>query len=262
MATTNQLLDVLKQIGLNLYERRLWLALLSRGNSTAGELSKISKVPHSRTYDILQSLADRGFILIQPGRPLRYVALKPSEAFERAKKKISEDAELAKERIANLQKSPILKDLEQIYKNSLKVTEPAQLSGVLHGRHAFHRQFGTLLDGAKRHVSIVGNASFLKEIAEKHGETIKRAARNGVKIRIVAPPNAELDNDLGSVVDLKTSSKSTEMRLALIDDNHVMFALTNDKETHPTQDITMWAQSGHASSKLFMPMFERIWNED
>ena len=45
----------LKDFGLNTYEARLWTALLSRGVSTAGELSDISNVPRSRTYDVLES---------------------------------------------------------------------------------------------------------------------------------------------------------------------------------------------------------------
>lgn len=39
MIVSQAVLDELKQIGLNLYERKLWVALLSRGTSTAGELS-------------------------------------------------------------------------------------------------------------------------------------------------------------------------------------------------------------------------------
>jgi len=36
MLATPKVMDALKNIGLNLYERRLWVALLARGTSTAG----------------------------------------------------------------------------------------------------------------------------------------------------------------------------------------------------------------------------------
>ena len=45
---------------LNLYEVRIWTALLSRGVSTAGELSDIGHVPRSRAYDVLESLEKKG----------------------------------------------------------------------------------------------------------------------------------------------------------------------------------------------------------
>ena len=45
MVASARALDALKTIGLNKYERNLWVALLSRGSATAGELSDISNVP-------------------------------------------------------------------------------------------------------------------------------------------------------------------------------------------------------------------------
>ena len=45
-----------RYFSLNLYEVKIWTALLSRGVSTAGELSDIANVPRSRSYDVLESL--------------------------------------------------------------------------------------------------------------------------------------------------------------------------------------------------------------
>ena len=84
----HEVMDALKTIGLNLYERKLWVALLSKGIATAGELADLSNVPRSRCYDVLESLADKGFVIIQPSKPMRYVAIKPKEALERAKRRL------------------------------------------------------------------------------------------------------------------------------------------------------------------------------
>ena len=62
---SQQTLDALKGIGLNLYERKLYASLLARGTSTAGELSEMATVPRSRSYDVLESLADKGFVVVQ-----------------------------------------------------------------------------------------------------------------------------------------------------------------------------------------------------
>ena len=56
---------------LNLYEVKIWTALLSRGVSTAGELSDIANVPRSRTYDVLESLEKKGFIIMKLGKPIK-----------------------------------------------------------------------------------------------------------------------------------------------------------------------------------------------
>lgn len=85
MLASTKVLDTLKGIGLNLYERKLWVALLARGTSTAGELSEIANVPRSRAYDVLQSLAEKGFVVVQTGKPIKYVAVSPEESLDRAK---------------------------------------------------------------------------------------------------------------------------------------------------------------------------------
>ena len=68
MVATTKTLDALKSIGLNLYERKIFVALLARGVATAGELSQIANVPRSRSYDILESLADKGFVVAEHHR--------------------------------------------------------------------------------------------------------------------------------------------------------------------------------------------------
>ena len=62
MIVQKEFLDQLKDFGLNSYERKLWIALLSRGVSSAGELSDISSVPRSRAYDVLESLEKKDLL--------------------------------------------------------------------------------------------------------------------------------------------------------------------------------------------------------
>src|SRR3989338_1490488 len=82
-----------RYFSLNLYEAKIWTALLSRGVSTAGELSDIANVPRSRSYDVLESLEKKGFVIMKPGKPIKYLAVPPKEVLENIKKKIGEDRE-------------------------------------------------------------------------------------------------------------------------------------------------------------------------
>ena len=89
MIVNAEFLSRLRKIfDLNLYEVKVWTSLLSRGVSTAGELSTISDVPRSRTYDILESLEKKGFIVMKIGKPIKFVALKPEEVIERVKRNL------------------------------------------------------------------------------------------------------------------------------------------------------------------------------
>src|SRR3989338_5493561 len=88
MVVSTEALDALKGIGLNLYERKIFVALLAKGIATAGEVSSIAKVPRSRSYDILESLAEKGFVILQPSKPIKYVALEPKDALDRSKQNL------------------------------------------------------------------------------------------------------------------------------------------------------------------------------
>jgi len=94
----------LKNLGLNSYEVKIWTALLSRGVSTAGELSDIANVPRSRSYDVLESLEKKGFVKTKNGKPARYTAISPSEALENTKKNTQETAS------EEIKKNPALPD--------------------------------------------------------------------------------------------------------------------------------------------------------
>ena len=68
---------------LNIYEVKVWTALLSRGVAAAGELADISGVPRSRSYDVLENLEKKGFIVMKLGKPIKYIAVKPEEILKR-----------------------------------------------------------------------------------------------------------------------------------------------------------------------------------
>ena len=150
MVASSKTLDSLKAIGLNKYERNLWAALLSRGNSTAGELSDRSNVPRSRCYDVLESLAARGFIVIQPGKPMKYAAIHPKEALERAKRKIQSEAIEMTNKMDRLVKSDSIKELERLYKDNIKTIKPEDLTGALKGRYAMAQQLDSMFKKAKK----------------------------------------------------------------------------------------------------------------
>ena len=102
MIVGKEFLGKLKDFGLNSYEVKLWVALLSRGVSTAGELSDIANVPRSRTYDVLESLEKKGFIILKIGKPIKYMAIEPQRVVEVLKKNIHSEAATRAEMVENL----------------------------------------------------------------------------------------------------------------------------------------------------------------
>jgi HTH-type transcriptional regulator, sugar sensing transcriptional regulator len=269
MVASSRTLDMLKTIGLNKYERNLWVALLSRGASTAGELSDISNVPRSRCYDVLESLADKGFIVIQPGKPLKYAAIHPREALDRVKKKIHQDAIETGDKIDRLVKSDAIKELEKLHKDNIKVSKPEDLAGALKGRYAVMQQMETMMKNAKKSIKLVTTEAGLKELHDNHSNHLKKAAESGVKIQIAAPitkNTLEIAKNLSrfaSVRNIQDVEKIENVggRLFMTDGEEFIVGLTDDEKTHPTQDVALWTQSSHASSNVFEPMFELVWQQ-
>ncbi|MEM5872973.1 MAG: helix-turn-helix domain-containing protein, partial [Candidatus Aenigmatarchaeota archaeon] len=83
MVINEELVSKIKAIfGLNTYEAKIWLALLAKGNATASELADLADIPRSRAYDILESLEKKGFTIMKLGKPIRYMAVPPSDVIE------------------------------------------------------------------------------------------------------------------------------------------------------------------------------------
>jgi len=93
MLVQKETLNELRQrFKLNIYEVKIWTALLSRGIAAASELADISGVPRSRCYDVLESLEKKGFIIMKIGKPIKYIAVEPEVVVERVKKKLQDEA--------------------------------------------------------------------------------------------------------------------------------------------------------------------------
>src|SRR3989339_76530 len=124
MIVKEELLSKLRRyFSLNIYEVKIWTALLSKGVSSAGELSDISNVPRSRSYDVLESLEKKGFVIMKLGKPIKYIAVNPADVIERVKKRIKEEADEGVKYMEKLQGSDILKELDLLHKQGADLIE-------------------------------------------------------------------------------------------------------------------------------------------
>ena len=87
MIVKQELVNKVKNyFNLNIYETKVWLALLTKGVASAGEIAEMSGVPRSRTYDVLESLEKQGFAMQKIGKPVKYFAIKPTNVIYKLKK--------------------------------------------------------------------------------------------------------------------------------------------------------------------------------
>ena len=68
---------VLTGMGLNEYQASALSYLLFLGETKATTLSKVSNIPASRVYDVLNDLVRMGYVMKRPGRPSLYESHSP-----------------------------------------------------------------------------------------------------------------------------------------------------------------------------------------
>jgi HTH-type transcriptional regulator, sugar sensing transcriptional regulator len=261
MIVKEEFLSRLRKIfDLNLYEVKVWTALISRGISTAGELSNISDVPRSRTYDILETLEKKGFIVMKLGKPIKFVALKPEEVIERVKKNLVKSADEKSKRLERLKGEDILEELNSLFTQGVKFVEPADLSGSVKGRQNVYNHLDMMIRDAEKTITIVTTAPGLNRKLEALMPSLEKAKKRGVVIRIATQID---DSNKHAVKDLSAVAERRHMhqmrgRFAIVDGQQLLFMVLDDADVHPNYDVAIWLSTEFLASAMEQ-LFEAAW---
>ena len=250
-----------RYFALNLYEVKIWTALLSRGVSTAGELSDIANVPRSRSYDVLESLEKKGFVVMKLGKPIKYIAVPPAEVLERVKKNVKEDAHDRIKRLEELKGTDVIGELNTLHSQGVELVEPSDLSGSLRGRHNLYNHLELTMRNAEESVTLMTTSQGLMRKVEGFKPTLEKLKKRGVKIRIAAPITKECMQavkDISNIAEVRnTNSKS---RFCVVDGKELVFMVLDDKEVHPTYDVGIWVNTPFFASAV-ENLFDLAWKD-
>ena len=261
MIANEDFLNTLRGLfSLNLYEVRIWTALLSRGVASAGELSDIGNVPRSRAYDVLESLEKKGFVMMKLGKPIKYIAVEPKEVIDRVKKNFVRDAQDRSRKLDDVKSTDLLEELNVLHKQGIEFVEPSDLSGAVRGRHNIFSHMESMVKKAQKSVIITTTAKgFLRKIEALKPE-LERLKKKGVKIRIATPitkDNSHLVKDVGKFAELRHSDK-LNARFCIVDGKDMMFMPLDDEDVHPTYDVGVWVTTPYFASAMER-MFDMHW---
>lgn len=267
MVASQETLDALEDIGLNMYERKIYSALLGRGVSTAGELSEMTNVPRSRAYDVLESLAEKGFAVIKSSKPMEYVSIPPKQAIENIKKQHRQELEEKLGKLDGFKDSEAVGELEELYDQGLELVDPAEMSGSLKGRHQINQHVGTMFQEAQESIKILTTEEGLKNIRDDHYNLLKEAKENGVNVQVLAPVTdenqAEAD-EISEFADVRHLENREEFDIpnsefTVIDEDALTMSMTH-QEVHSTQEAAFWSQSDHMAEEALSPLFDVLWH--
>ena len=102
----DRIVESLQELGLSLYETRLYLGLLTGGRQNGNELSRTSGVPSSKVYAMLERLASEGIVArTRRGSIVEYVCVPPQDLLHKLRERYVKPLEYLESTLPSLQLS-------------------------------------------------------------------------------------------------------------------------------------------------------------
>jgi len=238
---------------LNVYETKVWLALLGKGIASAGEVAELSGVPRSRTYDVLESLEKRGFAIIKIGKPVKYLGVKPKLIIEKLKNNVKQDADERIVSLGNVKDTNEFAQLEALYNGGIDPVKREDISASLKGKMNITNHLKEIITNAKKEVIVCTNVLELKSKAKLFMQTFEILKKNNVKIKVALSGDAEIIKSLAEKFDMKFKHVDIDGKFFIIDRCEVLFYISKDPEG---DDIAIWLNSDFFSG-AFAVLFDK-----
>jgi sugar-specific transcriptional regulator TrmB len=243
--------DLVKKIkeyfNLNIYETKVWLALLSKGIVSAGETAELSGVPRSRTYDVLESLEKRGFAIVKLGKPVKYIAVEPSTIVEKMKSNVMTEAQERVVTLSNLKETQEYTELEQLHKTGLAPIKSEDISGFLKGKPNVTSKIREMITGAEKEVTIYTTASDFEKRARVLMPLIEQAQKRSIKVKIALAGEADEVKKLSNKHALKAKHADHKGRMYIADKKEIVFMLNHD---NAEEELAVWLKSPFFSESI------------
>jgi sugar-specific transcriptional regulator TrmB len=252
MIAQKDLINKLKDyFDLNVYETKVWLALLSKGIAAAGEVADISGVPRSRTYDVLESLEKKGFALTKLGKPVKYIGVKPAVVVEKLKNNVKKEAEERIITFSTIGETKEFSQLEELYLTGLNPAKREDLSSSLKGKFNISAQIRESLQNAKKEVIICTTASDISSKLKLFSQTFGNLQKADIKIKIALSGEEKIISELSKKLNLKIKKVGLDAKFFIIDRAEVLFYVSKGGE----EDIAVWINSPFFA-EAFASLFE------
>ena len=119
-----------------------------------------------------------------------------------------------------------------------------------------------MLENASKEVIISTTEAGALRKVKKFKTLFMKLAGKGVKIKIAAPMNKDVEESLDEVKNyVKVKSLSgIDSRFCLVDRKEALFFISNDKDVHETYDSAVWISTPFFA-EAFGTMFDSVWKD-
>ena len=244
---------------LNIYETKVWLALLQKGISTAGEIARISEVPRSRTYDVLESLEKRGFVIQKLGKPVKYLAVKPEIVIEKLKNNTMKNAEEKLKVLSELKNTNEYHELEELHKTGFEPIKNHELSTSIKGRSNLYVQMRNLMESTEKTLQMASSAYELNSKGKMFKDIFTKIKKRKVDVKIIISDGNEEAEKLSRKLGVPVKSKPINSRFVIADKTEIIFTI-KPTNTHEDFDYGVWINSPFFATSMSY-MFDLAWRE-
>lgn len=248
-------LNKIKDFGLNSYEAKLWTALISKGIASASELSEIADVPRSRSYDVLESLEKKGFIIMKLGKPIKYISINPSEIINRVKKNISEEFDKQVENIESLKNSNILSELVNLHDKGFNFVEHSELTGLVKSSKNICAHLEHLLKNASTEIILVLNSNNNNNVVKNN---VLNFSGKNIIVKIITNNVKEFKLNK-NIMNCKIKEiKNINTNFCIIDGRSLFIFNSNEVQNKAVNYLGLWVNADFFV-KGFCSLFDILW---
>ncbi|MEK6841538.1 MAG: helix-turn-helix domain-containing protein [Nanoarchaeota archaeon] len=259
MLVKTELINRIKDyFDLNIYETKVWLALLGKGVASAGQIAVISNVPRSRTYDVLESLEKKGFAIVKIGKPVKYLGVKPHIILEKLKNNVRSDAEDRIVTLSNIRSTEEFQKLESIYREGLNPMKREDLSAAIRGKSNISNYLKEVLESAEKEVIICTSAEDVAFKMKLFQQTIETLRKSNIKIKLVLSGDEKLIKKIENTLGIKIKKINIDTKLFIVDRKEIMFYVSKDSKQ---EDVAIWLNS-ELFANAFAELFEKAVGSD
>jgi HTH-type transcriptional regulator, sugar sensing transcriptional regulator len=253
--------DLIKKVkyhfALNIYESKVWVALISKSIASVGEIAEMSGVPRSRVYDVLESLEKKGFAVAKLGKPVKFIAVKPSVVIERMKNNLMKEANERVNGLANIRNSLDYKELESLFTTGIKPIQVEDLTSSIKGRSNIYAHMKDIISNAQKEVVLISTLDALKRKSSFLKPLFEKLKEKGVTITVATNETDDMKGlmNLSRQLGVQVKRTKTNARLLMVDNNKMLITITPDNSDESDVAISLNSPFFSRTISGFLPGF-------
>ncbi len=245
----------LKVLNLTDYETKIWITILSKGIADPKEISNITSIPRSRTYEVLDSLEKKGFIMLKLGKPKKYISISPKKIIQLAKNKEKTSMEKEINRIEKVEEE-IIGKLDNIYnRNKKEDISTENIISITNGKSKQLENIKMLIKSTEKQIKIFTEVELLEDIILLFKKDLNDLINRNVDVKIITKINSkkkkELIREEINFIKIKEIEQDIKKGFIIVDGKEINFTSLKDDNNKKQSFWVNTSFFGKALSKMF-----------